>query len=153
MVPTVGLMLMTVADDRAATPGDPGPGSSPATPTDRRRGGWAGLAATDSERAAADRRRRADRWGGGRVDHLPERCEATVCGTLRSVAMCPTESSCTLEAELCDGTGTVVLVWLGRRRVPGLEPGRSLRVHGRVTDRDGQRVIYNPRYELLPSDG
>ncbi|MGF1661743.1 MAG: OB-fold nucleic acid binding domain-containing protein, partial [Kineosporiaceae bacterium] len=113
---------------------------------------WAGLAATDAEHAAAERRRRADRWGGGRVDRLPDRCRATVCGTLRSVRLCPTESSCTLEAELCDGTGTVLLVWLGRRRVPGLEPGRSLRVHGTVTDRAGRRIMYNPRYELLPVD-
>jgi hypothetical protein len=141
-------MLADVAVDRAATV----PEHSSDTPPDRRRS-WTDLATSDSERAAAERRRRADRWGGGRVDRLPGRCEATVCGTLRSVAMCPTEFSCTLEAELCDGTGTVVLVWLGRRRVPGLEPGRSLRVHGRVTERDGQRVIYNPRYELLPGDG
>lgn len=148
MVPGAGRMLDDVAVDRAATvPDDP---SDP--PRDRRRG-WADLAVSDADRAAAERRRRADKWGGGRVDRLPERCEATVCGTLRSVAMCPTESSCTLEAELCDGTGTVVLVWLGRRRVPGLEPGRSIRVHGRVSDRAGQRVIYNPRYELLPGDG
>jgi hypothetical protein len=123
----------------------------PPEPEHRRRA-WAGLGVSDSERAAAERRRRADRWGGSRVDRLPERCTATVCGTLRSVRLCPSEFSCTLEAELCDGTGTVLLVWLGRRRVPGLEPGRSLRAHGAVTDRDGRRVIYNPRYELLPVD-
>ncbi|MGF1646849.1 MAG: OB-fold nucleic acid binding domain-containing protein [Kineosporiaceae bacterium] len=117
-----------------------------------RRRAWAGLAASDAEWGALERRRRADRWGGGRLDSLPGRCRATVCGTLRSVRLCPSESSCTLEAELCDGTGTVLLVWLGRRRVPGLEPGRSLRVHGTITERDGQRVMYNPRYDLLPVD-
>jgi hypothetical protein len=137
-------MLDVVAGDGADTADD-------AARRGRRRA-WAGLALSDAERAADERRRRADRWGGGRVDRLADRCRATVCGTLRSVRMCPTETSCTLEAELCDGTGTVLLVWLGRRRVPGLEPGRSLRVHGTVTDRDGVRVIYNPRYELLPVD-
>jgi hypothetical protein len=136
-------MLTDVGGDGTDTVGGSGRG---------RRRTWAGLAASDAERAADDRRRRADRWGGDRVDRLPGRCRATVCGTLRSVRLCPTESSCALEAELCDGTGTVLLVWLGRRRVPGLEPGRSLRAHGTVTDRDGLRVIYNPRYELLPVD-
>ena len=40
------------------------------------------------------------------------------------------------------------LVWLGRRAIPGIEPGRELNVRGRVALRDGRKVIYNPYYEL-----
>jgi hypothetical protein len=54
----------------------------------------------------------------------------------------------TLEAELFDGSGSVTLVWLGRRRIPGIEPGRTLTARGRFADVEGKRVIYNPRYEL-----
>jgi hypothetical protein len=39
-------------------------------------------------------------------------------------------------------------VWLGRRRIPGIEPGRTLTAHGRFASFDGRQVIYNPRYEL-----
>lgn len=72
----------------------------------------------------------------------------TVKGRLRSVEICPRDSVATLEAELYDGTDGVTLVWMGRRRIPGIEPGRTLRASGRVAVRDGRKVIYNPYYEL-----
>ena len=40
------------------------------------------------------------------------------------------------------------LVWIGRRKIPGIEPGRNILVRGRIGDRDGAKVIYNPYYEL-----
>jgi hypothetical protein len=54
----------------------------------------------------------------------------------------------TLEADLFDGTDVVTLVWLGRRHIAGIEPGRMLTVRGRVAVRDDRKVIYNPYYEL-----
>ncbi|MFD1048108.1 hypothetical protein ACFQ1S_22485, partial [Kibdelosporangium lantanae] len=41
-----------------------------------------------------------------------------------------------------------VLVWLGRRRIPGIEPGRTVKAKGRIAVRDGRKVLYNPYYEL-----
>ena len=58
-----------------------------------------------------------------------------------------------LEAELYDGSGHLSLVWLGRRHIAGIEPGRRVRVHGMVTQSDGEPAIYNPRYELKPTTG
>lgn len=72
----------------------------------------------------------------------------TVTGTLRSVLLRPLGGAPTLEAELYDGSGSVMLIWLGRRRITGIEPGRSVTACGRVAMVDGVRVIYNPRYEL-----
>lgn len=72
----------------------------------------------------------------------------TVKGRLRSVEMCPRDTVATLEAELFDGTDGVTLVWMGRRRIPGIEPGRTVRASGRMAVRDGRKVIYNPYYEL-----
>lgn len=69
-------------------------------------------------------------------------------GRLRTVVYTPRTNLPTLEAELYDGTGTVTLVWLGRRRIMGIEPGQSITVRGRVALRDGRCVIYNPHYEL-----
>jgi hypothetical protein len=57
-----------------------------------------------------------------------------------------------LEAELYDGSGSVTLVWLGRRTLAGLAAGRQLRATGRLTTAEGRRLIYNPRYELVPVD-
>ncbi len=72
----------------------------------------------------------------------------TVTGRLKSVVYTPRETVPTLEAELFDGSGSVTLVWLGRRRIPGIEPGRSLMARGRFASFDGKQVIYNPWYEL-----
>jgi hypothetical protein len=73
---------------------------------------------------------------------------ATVTGRLRSVVYTPRETVPTLEAELFDGSGSMTLVWLGRRRIPGIEPGRTVTARGRFAAMDGKRVIYNPWYEL-----
>ena len=40
------------------------------------------------------------------------------------------------------------MIWLGRRRIPGIEPGRTMRVRGRMAVRDGRKVLYNPYYEI-----
>jgi hypothetical protein len=42
----------------------------------------------------------------------------------------------------------VTLIWLGRRRIPGIEPGRTMRVRGRIALREGRKVLYNPYYEI-----
>lgn len=74
--------------------------------------------------------------------------EAVVLGRLRSVDMSPKASAPRMEAELFDGTEGVTLVWLGRRRITGIEPGRTIKARGRIAVRDGRKVLYNPYYEL-----
>lgn len=58
--------------------------------------------------------------------------EVTMVGTLRCVETNGKGCSGGVRAELFDGTDTVTLVWLGQRRIPGIESGRTLRVHGRL---------------------
>lgn len=89
--------------------------------------------------------------GGTPVRELPDRQQACVCGTVRSVTLRPRAGVPALVAELYDGTGTLTVVWLGRRQITGISAGRRLRVHGRVAQRDGRPVLFNPSYELLPS--
>lgn len=107
-------------------------------------------AAPQQEVHAQAERATAVRLGGTPIADLPMRRRATVCGTLRSVTLRPRAGVPALEAEMYDGTGSLSLVWLGRRQIPGVEPGRRVRVQGMVTDTHGRRVIFNPRYELMP---
>ena len=72
----------------------------------------------------------------------------SVSGRLRTVAYTPRTNLPTLEADLYDGSDVVTLVFLGRRSIPGIEPGRQLTARGRIAIRDGRKVIYNPYYEL-----
>lgn len=74
--------------------------------------------------------------------------EVTMVGRLRSVELSPNDAAATLEAELFDGTDGVTLIWVGRRRIPGIEPGRRIKVRGRMAIRNGRKVLYNPYYEL-----
>ena len=60
-----------------------------------------------------------------------------VVGRLRSVVYTPSETVPTLEAELFDGSDSLDLVWLGQRRIAGVEPGR--RVAGARPRRRAQR--------------
>jgi hypothetical protein len=83
------------------------------------------------------------------IEEAPDREIVRLRGTVRTVTLRPRGGVPVLEAELFDGTGTILVVWLGRRRIGGITPGRSLQVQGRLSAHDGARVMYNPRYELL----
>jgi RecG-like helicase len=111
------------------------------------------LVAPQSEVHAELEHQHAVRMGGTPIAELPQRQHATVCGTLRSVTLRPRAGVPALEAELYDGSGALSVVWLGRRKIAGIEPGRRLRVHGMVTRNEGQPAIFNPRYELEPRGG
>ncbi|GAC68891.1 OB-fold nucleic acid binding domain-containing protein [Gordonia soli] len=78
--------------------------------------------------------------------------EVTMHGELRAVETCSRNAKAGVKAEFFDGTDTVYLKWLGRNRIPGIEPGRKMTVRGRLGEHDGNKVIYNPYYELYGSD-
>jgi RecG-like helicase len=87
--------------------------------------------------------------GAQRVIDCERGQEVTMIGTLRSVETNGKGGSGGVRAELFDGSDTITLVWLGQRRIPGIDSGRTLRVHGRVgTLENGTKAIYNPHYEI-----
>jgi len=109
------------------------------------------LTASEHELDAEDLQRTSAEHGSEPVCDCPRGERVAVSGRLRSVVYTPRTTLPTLEAELFDGSGTVTLVWLGRRRIAGIEPGRSLTARGRVALQGDRKVIYNPYYELSPS--
>ncbi|MFC8923417.1 OB-fold nucleic acid binding domain-containing protein [Cellulosimicrobium sp. NPDC057127] len=118
------------------------------------RDAWHAALASQDEFAAVEERTEASRQTGCRaVSELPNRRRARVTGVLRSVVLRPREGVPTVEVELFDGSGAIDLVWLGRRRIAGIEPGRRALVEGLVCEVDGRRTMFNPRYELLARPG
>lgn len=93
---------------------------------------------------------RSHRAGGTRCGELTGRRRVVLAGALRSVTLRPRAGVPALEAEMSDGTGTVSVIWLGRREIAGVEVGQWVRVEGMVSCHDGRKLMYNPRYELLP---
>jgi hypothetical protein len=132
---------------------DPRPDSRPDSKLDakpRWRQALSRFVAPQSEVHAEEELQLATKAGGCPIAMLTARRQATVCGTLRSVTLRPRAGVPALEAELYDGSGSLYVVWLGRRHIAGIEPGRRLRIHGMVTEAEGQRAVFNPRYELVP---
>jgi hypothetical protein len=121
-----------------------------AEPRSRLRQAISRLVAPQHEVHAELEQERSAELGGTPVARLQLRRPATVCGTLRSVTLRPRAGVPALEAELYDGSGSISVVWLGRRQIAGVEPGRRIRVHGLVTESEGGRAVFNPRYELVP---
>jgi len=108
------------------------------------------LVASRHELEAQELREDAQETGCTPIARASDRKEFTVTGTLRTVTLRPRAGIPALEAELYDGSGTLAIVWLGRRQIGGIEPGRALVAHGRVSIMHGRPVMYNPRYELRP---
>jgi hypothetical protein len=118
------------------------------------RGVWRALsrwAASESEIDAAALRKSARGAGCVSLSAVNDRERAKVRGVLHTVTLQPRAGVPSLEAELFDGSDVLTLVFLGRRRITGIDCGRGMEVSGRVTTVDGRRVMYNPQYELLPA--
>src|SRR3954447_3589188 len=75
------------------------------------------------------------------VDQLSNRSRASVSGVIRSVTLRPREGVPALEAELYDGSGALDLVWLGRREIAGVAPGRRGQMRGRAPLLDGRTTL------------
>jgi len=111
------------------------------------------LASTASE--LEDRELKQDTWrlGATPIADLADRSQASVWGAVRSVTLRPRVNVPALVVELYDGSKTLNLIWLGRRRIAGIVPGTYLTAHGRVTFKHGIPTIFNPAYEIKPVRG
>lgn len=106
--------------------------------------------ASSSDQHARELRKAGEASGAQTIAEAPDREQVRLTGTLRTVSLRPRGGVPALEAELYDGTGAITVVWLGRRRIAGVGPGRSITVQGRIGVQDNVRVMFNPRYELQP---
>jgi hypothetical protein len=111
------------------------------------------LARTESDLESQDLQEDTGRLGATRIIDLVDRSEATVCGAVRSVTLRPRVNVPALVVEIYDGSKTLNLIWLGRRRIGGVVPGTFLSARGRVTFQHGIPTIFNPAYEIRPDRG
>jgi hypothetical protein len=108
------------------------------------------ITAHEQELDAEELRDDVDELGVTPVAACADRARVTVGGQVRSVTLKPVGGVPALEAEIFDGDDAVTLVFLGRRSVGGVEPGRVMVAEGRISRIDGQSFMVNPRYELRP---
>jgi hypothetical protein len=72
-----------------------------------------------------------------------------VAGRIRSVRVPTGGGTANLECTLVDGTGAILLVFQGRRKIPGIQQGARLVAQGMVGAWEGRLAILNPDYELI----
>ncbi len=116
-------------------------------------------------------RRLADATAGGAplnesedvpLSRLPLKGRLVCRGRIESVTYEPADRTAAFSAMVSDadphesGAGTAAgprgrlrVVWLGRRRVPGIEAGAEVRLKGMVSRVEGMPTMFNPRYEIL----
>lgn len=83
------------------------------------------------------------------LENLSLRVPVRVGGEVKRVVLTPRNGIPNLEVMISDGTGTIVAVFTGRRRIAGLEHGRATIFEGvAMLDRD-RTIVYNPAYTLV----
>lgn len=108
------------------------------------------LSITQEEMHADELQKASQAAGCTPISECGDRQVVKVAGTLRTVTLRPRAGVPALEAELFDGSDALDVVWLGRRSIVGIEPGRKLIASGRISMSHGRRVLFNPKYELQP---
>ncbi len=77
------------------------------------------------------------------------RSHVRIRGRVRSIRVQPWADVASLECTVIDETGGLLLIFLGRRRIPGVELGRNVIAEGMVGEHRGYLAILNPALELL----
>jgi amino acid transporter len=83
------------------------------------------------------------------ISELEKRQRARVAGRVRSVRVQAGAGVPSVECVLADTTGQLLLVFQGRRRVPGIDPGAYLAVEGMVGERGRRMVMINPLFTII----
>jgi hypothetical protein len=110
-------------------------------------------AATRDTPPSADPPERAPLDAAGRITRIADvrwRDHVTIRGEVRSLRVVSQHDSPTMELVLDDGSGALSLVFLGRRRIAGIEVGTRLRATATLGVFNNRLAMLNPTYELTP---
>jgi RecG-like helicase len=83
------------------------------------------------------------------IGQVKWRSDVRVKGRIRSIRVQPWAEVASLECTVVDETGGLLLIFLGRRTIPGVELGRHVVAQGMVGEHRGYLAILNPVLELL----
>jgi amino acid transporter len=87
--------------------------------------------------------------GATPIGSVRARQRARVAGRIKAVRVQPWSGVATLESTVADATGSVLLVFLGRKQVAGIAPGAKVVAEGMVGEHRGRLAILNPDYRII----
>jgi RecG-like helicase len=107
------------------------------------------LTETDEARLDAEIREWADSVPGTvRIRDAHPRERTKVAGVIRRLTVFPMQDNESLEAVVSDGTGDVLVRFMGRRAIGGLGLGTRVVIEGVLGDVKGTVQMMNPRLEF-----
>ena len=107
------------------------------------------LTESDEARLAAEIHEWADSVAGSvRIAEAPIRERVKIAGIIRRMTVLPMKDNESLDAHVSDGTGEVVVRFMGRRAIDGLGSGTKVVVEGVLGEQHGVMQTMNPRLEL-----
>lgn len=83
------------------------------------------------------------------ISRVEPRRRVSTGGEVRSVRIVPRAGAPALEVTFSDGQASATAVFLGRRKIAGMAPGRKISVSGTAARSGKQLLIYNPDYTFL----
>ena len=86
--------------------------------------------------------------GSVRIGSAPNRERLKIAGIIRRLTVFPMRDNEALEALVYDGTGEVVVRFMGRRGIEGLSLGTRVVVEGVIGEQRGERRMLNPLLEF-----
>jgi RecG-like helicase len=83
------------------------------------------------------------------ISEVQARHRVKVAGRVKSVRVQPRAGTSNLECVLSDGSGGLLLVFQGRPKIAGIEPGARLVAEGMVGAWGRRPAMLNPSFELV----
>jgi hypothetical protein len=84
-----------------------------------------------------------------RIEAVPLRQRVRIAGQIRRLTVFPMEDDESLEAHVNDGTGEIVVRFMGRRSIRGLGLGTKVVLEGVLGEQQsGPPLMINPRLEF-----
>jgi hypothetical protein len=83
------------------------------------------------------------------IANVRSRQRVKVAGRVKSVRVQPRAGTSNLECVLSDGSGGLLLVFQGRPKIAGIEPGARLVAEGMVGAWGRRPAMLNPSFELV----
>jgi hypothetical protein len=87
--------------------------------------------------------------GAVEIRNAPLRVQVKIGGEVQGLQVVPRAGSPSLEVTISDGTGRAVAVFTGRKKLPGVDPGRRVVIVGVGRQERGRMLLINPAYTLL----
>ena len=90
--------------------------------------------------------------GSEPINRVEHQSHAKIAGRITSVRVETDAVASNLECTVTDSSGSIVLVFQGQPRIPGIEPGARIVVEGMVGTWEHELAMVNPSFELISLD-